>query len=156
MAQGRKKIIFAVVLAAAVIVLLSVADLRRFYEEEKKLSVNILDIDMARLPEHFPAVPMNEVSRVISNFNAKISDGRTQATRVFEARDGFEESYKLYKDFLAGAGNGWTILSEAGSGSAHRAIFAKNSEGILTVNIRGQENSSIVDLSFTTLKRAEL
>lgn len=116
----------------------------------------VVDIDPAVLPEGFPAdVPLEQDAKVVSNYTATSPYGEVQSSRTFESVKSIKENFDLYKAFIKDKKNGWTYLNEVNDpfDPDHKAIFAQNAQGTLSVNISSKaDGGSIVDLSFVANK----
>ncbi len=116
----------------------------------------ITEVGAGAFPEQFPLdIPIEQGAQLAKNFSVKLVDGRVQATRGFLSKASVASNFTFYKMYLTDPGHGWTILGTAGDQDpSHKALFAKNANGVLTVNIsRGVvPGTSFVDLSFVTAR----
>ena len=117
----------------------------------------ITDVPESQFPDFFPSVPIEGYAKVVANYNAEAPDGRVQATRTVTSRKSVAENFALYETFIAAPENGWTLLNKVDipSDPDHKALFAKGTEGILSVNISAGagEGASVLTISFVTAKR---
>ena len=68
------------------------------------------EVDKTKDPEKFPAgVPIEEGAVVTQNYNAEATDGRYQATKVFETQKTLADNFNIYRDYMRQ--NGWDIKS---------------------------------------------
>ena len=117
----------------------------------------ITNVDTSRLPDSFPAnVPIDAVIKIESNFNATGSDGRVQATRTVVSSRSVDGNFAFYKTFITASGSGWTLVNEVNDPASpnHKALFARNTDGIMSINISAGKTpgTSILDVSFTAFK----
>ena len=115
----------------------------------------ITNVGLGAFPEQFPRdVPIEAGAVLVKNVHATFPDGRVQATRAFESTMSAAFNFAYYKKYVTDAGHGWIFLNEVNVASDpdHTAIFAKNVDGILSINISAETSSgaSLVDLSFVT------
>ena len=113
----------------------------------------IVEVDPFNPPEEFPPnFPIKEGSEVIDNYNATSPDGRVQATRVVRSPFTPMGAFSYYKDFLQAEGDAWEILGEVNTATNpnHKAIFAQNSRGMLSINISADSapGFSVIDISY--------
>ena len=146
------------VLIIIVFVLIALVGLALFFTLKNGPGTNngsqttIIPVDNGKVPDYFPAIPISSDVKIVNNYNATSPDGRVQATRTFENRKSVAENFDFYKNYLTAPQNGWTLLSEVNNSADpnHKAIFAKNADGILTINISAGQTpgTSLVDASF--------
>lgn len=107
-------------------------------------------VPVAHAPESFPNIPLDPSATVLQNYTARAADGRVQATRAVQTVASVLSNFAYYKRYLQNASNGWTFMGElnAASDPNHRALFAKNASGTLTIVISAKGSGSVVDVSF--------
>lgn len=117
----------------------------------------IVNVDPKKLPSQFPGIPVDLGASVVNNYNAISPDGRMQSTRTIQSPASVFSNFVYYRNYLIVPGSGWTFLSEVNNPKApnHKALFAKNGDGILNINISAAPEGSIVDISFLVFKSAQ-
>jgi len=138
--------LYIVVLVIVVII----AALWYFFWRTPSGQVNeITEIAASDLPQGFPKdIPLQDKAEVIANYNAVTPDQKLQASRVFASAQSVDKNFAFYKTYLLDKKNGWTFLAELNADPEHKALFAKNSKGVVNINISKASEGSIVDISF--------
>ncbi|MDO8520548.1 MAG: hypothetical protein Q7S52_00345, partial [bacterium] len=89
-------------------------------------------------------------------YNATAHDGRVQATRSVVSSRSVDASFTFYKTFISAPGSDWTLLNEVydPANPNHTALFARNADGILSINISAgpAAGTSVLDISFTAIQ----
>lgn len=109
----------------------------------------IENFQTGQAPRFFPTqIPIETGAKITESYNATSTDGRVQATIVFESSKSVSANFKLYNDYISK--NGWEVLAKDSSKTDIQIIVARNSTGVLSATIHKSDSSSrsIVDLSF--------
>lgn len=110
----------------------------------------VTKVDLNNLPQGFPAtVPLFVPAKVLDNYIAVGPNGKTQVTRTYVSLNSVDKAFSDYRIYLTNSKNGWTLLSPLSADPNHKAIFAKNANGILTINISAKGAGSVVEIDFT-------
>jgi len=105
------------------------------------------EVSINKLPVGFPTnIPLEKNAKVVQNYNATGTDGRSQATRVFESKLTLDQNYKIYTNFFQA--NSWKIDNKYQSASLD-SIFASNGQGQLAVNISKNSVSGVVTVNLS-------
>lgn len=113
---------------------------------QPKFSVAKKEVAKEQAPSGFPAdIPIEAGAKIVQNYQADTTDGRHQATRVFESAKTVKQNYQLYLDWLTK--NGWEVKTKSAadivasiyavkSGSQLTATISKNTvTGVVTVGL---------------------
>ncbi len=98
----------------------------------------------------FPSDVPIRASGAVQSASGAIPNGQLQASISFVSTGTVGANFNFYKQFFS-ASDGWTFLSQANAPAdpAHKAILARNGQGMLTVNISSQPPSaSLIEMSF--------
>lgn len=102
----------------------------------------------------FPLLPLGEDRFIIIKSERVTSpDGKVQFTKVATSQREVTDNFTHFKNFFLAKGGDWTIVLEVNDqeNAKHKAIFATNKDGLLTLNITlpvGQTTGSIVTFDF--------
>jgi hypothetical protein len=99
----------------------------------------------------FPADIPIQASGTVTSAAGATPSGQFQAARSFVSAKTAIATFNFYKQLLTGSVAGWSVLAEINKPAdpAHKAILARNGQGMLTINISAQPpSSSLVEMSF--------
>jgi len=107
------------------------------------------EIGLDRNLNNFPATaPIPASATLTRQLNIETPEGQLQLTKQFISTKSLEENFEFFVDSLSADSN-WEILAQNDSGSS-RAIFARNSQGVLSVSIQPGPTGGevLIDMSF--------
>jgi len=145
----KKGLIAAVVLF---IVIASVAYFLGWKNYSPGSALGVKDVPSYRAPDYFPNLPIDSKASIKENYNVTTGGGEVQATRVVDSSADVSLNFAFYKNFIAQPENGWVPSGEINNPSSpsHKALFAKNSGGYLSIDISAGSapNSSVINLTY--------
>lgn len=117
--------------------------------KEKDFSVAKKEVAANQAPSGFPSdVPIEAGATIIQNYEADVSDGRHQATRVFQSSKTVAQNYQLYLDFLTK--NGWTVSNKSETETI-ASLYAVKAGSELTVSITKNSVTGVVTVDLSAL-----
>ncbi len=101
------------------------------------VTVTKKQVETAKLPSGLPSdVPIEAGAKILQNYTATTSDGKIQATRIFETSKSLDDNAKVYTDYLVK--NNWKITTKT---TIERLRSIAAVKGDLYININIGENS---------------
>lgn len=120
------------------------------YKQEPQ-KVTRQEVPKEQAPSGFPAdIPIETGAKITQNFLAKVSDGRTQATRVFESKKTVKQNYDLYASFLTK--NTWKTDGSSETPNLSSLLATKGGSQ-LTINIAKNTISGIVTVELNYISK---
>lgn len=118
-------------------------------EEAEDFSVVKKEVDASQTPSGFPAeIPIEAGAAIVQNYEAEISDGRHQATRVFQSSKTVAENYELYLDFMNK--DGWEVQSQSQAETV-ASLYGVKAGSELTVSITKNTVTGAVTVGLSAL-----
>lgn len=111
------------------------------------------DVNLGQDPDGFPAgIPIEAGVKVLQNYNATTSDGRTQATKVLETKRTSTENSKIYTEYAKSAG--WKVLSQDIKPDS-MVLYATKDDNRLQIFMTKDNTSNVntLSISVTSLQK---
>jgi hypothetical protein len=141
----------AAVLAMVIAVVLTHKSKTPVQTKPIEVKVNKQDVAVDQLPNKFPAdMPQEKGATVTQNYNVTTTDGRFQATRVFETAKTLDDNYKLYKTYFQT--NGWQLSTGQDTKDLKVLVASKNDlQAQVTINYNQVTKKTTVGVTVTQI-----